>query len=54
MLALELLSGCGMILEIKQWFAAGDGEVHLLLSRRAHYGLVIFCNLLNLSGGSYV
>jgi hypothetical protein len=53
-LALELLSGCGMLLGTKQWFAAGTGQGHRLLSRRVHYGLVIFANGLNLSGGSHV
>jgi hypothetical protein len=53
-LALELLRRCGMILETKQWFATGRGQGHRLLSRRVHYGLVIFYNGLNLSGGSYV
>jgi hypothetical protein len=43
-----------MILGTKQWFATGGGEANRLLSRRVHYGLVIFGNLLNLSGGSYV
>jgi hypothetical protein len=53
-LALELLRRCGMILGTKEWFATGGGQGHRLLSRRVHYGLVIFCNRLNLSGGSYV
>ena len=52
-LALELLSGCGMILGTKQWFAEGRQGLGLL-SRRVHYGLVILCNGLNLSGGSHV
>ena len=53
-LVLELLNVCGMILGTKQWFAIGGEEGNRLLSRRVHYGLVIFGNLLNLSGGSYV
>jgi len=53
-LALELLSGCGMILGTKQWFSTGGDQGDRLLSRRVHYGLVIFCNGLNLSGRSHV
>jgi hypothetical protein len=53
-LALELLSGCGMILGTKERFAAGGKQGNRSLSRRIHYGLVIFCNDLNLSGGSHV
>ena len=52
-LVLELLYVCGMILGTKQWFAGGR-QGFRLLSRRVHYGLVILCNGLNLSGGSHV
>ena len=49
-LALELLSGCGMILKVRLRTLLEDGLVHHSLSSRVHYSLVIFCNDLNLSG----
>ncbi len=53
-LALELLSGCGMILKVRSRTLLEDGLVHHSLSSRVYYSLVIFCNDLNLSGGSHV
>ena len=53
-LALELLSGCGMILKVRSRTSLEGGLVHHSLSSRVHYSLVIFCNDLNLSGGSHV
>jgi hypothetical protein len=53
-LALELLRRCGMILRVRTRPLLKDGLVHLSLRSRVHYSLVIFCNGLNLSGGSYV
>jgi hypothetical protein len=53
-LALELLRRCGMILRVRTRPLLEDGLVHLSLRSRVHYSLVIFCNGLNLSGGSYV
>ena len=53
-LALELLSGCGMILKVRSRASLEVGLVHHSLSSRDHYSLVIFCNDLNLSGGSHV
>jgi hypothetical protein len=53
-LALELLRRCGMILRVRPRPSLKDGLVHQSLSSRVHYSLVIFCNHLNLSGGSHV
>jgi len=53
-LALELLSGCGMILRARLRTSPGDGLGHPSLSDRVHYSLVILPNGLNLSGGSHV
>ena len=53
-LALELLKRCGMILRVRTRPSLKDGLVHLKLRSRVHYSLVIFCNDLNLSGGSHV
>jgi hypothetical protein len=53
-LALELLNRCGMILKVRLRTLLEDGLVHHSLSSTVHYSLVIFCNDLNLSGGSYV
>jgi hypothetical protein len=53
-LALELLRRCGMILRVRPRPSLEDGLVHQSLSSRVHYSLVIFCNHLNLSGGSHV
>lgn len=53
-LALELLKRCGMILRVRTRPSLKDGLVHLSLSSRVHYSLVIYWNHLNLSGGSHV
>jgi hypothetical protein len=53
-LALELLSGCGMILSARRLTSPGDGLGHRPISHRVHYSLVILPNDLNLSGGSHV
>jgi len=53
-LALELLRRCGMILRARSRPSLQDGLVHQSLSSRVYYSLVIFCNHLNLSGGSHV
>ena len=53
-LALELLWRCGMILRVRTRPSVEDGLVNLSLRSTVHYSLVIFCNGLNLSGGSYV
>ena len=53
-LALELLSGCGMILGARLLTSPADGRCRRLLNFRVHYSSVIFCNVLNLSGGSRV
>ena len=54
-LALELLSGCGMILRAKLLRTSPtDGRCHGSLSFRVHPSSVIWCNGLNLSRGSRV
>jgi len=52
--ALELLSGCGMIAKANLRKLTRDGAGHRKLSRRVHYSLIILPNCLNLSGGSRV
>lgn len=54
-LALELLSGCGMILKSRLLKTSpANGRCHGPLSFRVHPSSVICCNDLNLSRGSRV
>ena len=52
--ALELLDGCGMISRASSLLRSNGDLAHHGLSSRVHYSSVIFCNRLNLFGGSHV
>jgi len=53
-LALELLSGCGMILRAQTRTSPAKPRCHWPLSFSVHHSSAIWCNALNLSSGSRV
>ena len=53
-MALELLSRCGMISRASSRIRSTGDAAHQALSSRVHYSSVMFCNWLNLFGGSHV
>jgi hypothetical protein len=53
-LALELLSGCGMILRARLRTSPANERCHGPLSSRVHHSSVICCNVLNLSRALHV
>jgi hypothetical protein len=53
-LALELLSECGMLFRARLRTSPADERCHGPLSSRVHHSSVIWCNVLNLSRALHV